>query len=77
MKADANECTVQDSGICSVHHLCDANTAGIMELMQADWRDFQQALAEIELQQRRTTLWRGASVATFLLGWVACWMMLR
>ena len=77
MNAEATECTVQDSGICSVHHLCDANTTGIMELMQADWRDFQQALSEIELQEQRVARWRAASVVTFLLGWAVCWVMLR
>ena len=42
-------CTVHDSGICSAHSLCDANYTGAMELIQADWRDFKQALEEIEL----------------------------
>ena len=76
MNAGATECTVQDSGICSVHHLCDANTTGVMELIQADWKDFKQALGEIELQQRRITKWRVSSVVTFLLGWTVCWMVL-
>ena len=76
MTADATECTVQDSGICAVHQLCDANYTGVMALIRADWRDFKQALAEIELQERRVTRWRMSSVASFLLGWALCWMVL-
>ncbi len=76
MKAHAIECTVQRSEICAVHHLCDANYTGVMELIQADWTDFKEAVAEIELQQRRLARWRASSVVTFLLGWALCWMML-